>query len=77
MSIHRLFFLIIFSTVFLAASFAQTNSDGFIVGQITECSSGQPIAGAKISIENKAETTSDADGKYLVILIDKKQEFFS
>ncbi|CAN5280163.1 TonB-dependent receptor [soil metagenome] len=66
MSIHRLFFLIIFSTVFSSTIFAQINSDGFIVGQITERSSGQPIPNAQISIENKAETTSDVDGKYLL-----------
>jgi len=39
---------------------------GFIVGQITERSSGQPIAGARISVEGKAETVSDAEGKYLL-----------
>jgi len=50
---------------FLSTAFAQ-NSNGFIVGQITERASGQPVKGAKISIENKGETMSDAEGKYLL-----------
>jgi len=44
---------------------AQTTvSTGFIVGQITERASGQPIAGAKIGVDGKAETDSDADGNF-------------
>ncbi len=50
---------------FLSTAFAQ-DSTGFIVGQITERASGQPVKGAKISIENKGETMSDAEGKYLL-----------
>ena len=50
---------------FLSTAFAQ-NSNGFIVGQITERASGQAVKGAKISIENKGETMSDAEGKYLL-----------
>ena len=55
------------TTVFLFfAAAAQTDSGGFIIGQITERTSGQPIAGARISVGNKSETTSDAEGKYLL-----------
>jgi len=46
--------------------FSQTsgNSKGFIIGQITERTSGQPIAGARISVKSGVETTSDADGYF-------------
>lgn len=46
--------------------FSQTaaDSNGFVVGQITERTGGQAVAGAKISVKNKTETTSDADGNF-------------
>lgn len=67
MFFSRVFFAAVFTFVFLFVVSAQTtNSKGFIVGQITERTSGQPIAGARISVENKSETTSDAEGKYLL-----------
>jgi hypothetical protein len=57
----------------LTISAQQTaDSAGFIVGQITERTSGQPIANARVSAGsgnsagNKRETTSDADGRYLL-----------
>jgi len=64
--LFAVFFIIVFVFFFQTSIFAQTDSDGFIVGQITERVSGQPIAGARISIDDKAETTSDAEGKYLL-----------
>ncbi|MDQ3130268.1 MAG: TonB-dependent receptor [Acidobacteriota bacterium] len=60
------FFIVVFVFFFQTSVSAQTDFDGFIVGQITERVSGQPIAGARISIDDKAETTSDAEGKYLL-----------
>nr|MBA2737717.1 carboxypeptidase regulatory-like domain-containing protein [Pyrinomonadaceae bacterium] len=48
---------------FVSASFSQA-SKGFITGQITEHTSGQPIAGAKISVKDAVEATSDADGNF-------------
>jgi outer membrane receptor protein involved in Fe transport len=68
MFFSRVFLAAVFTFVFLSINFAQTtNSRGFIVGQITERTSGQPIARARISVENKRETTtSDAEGKYLL-----------
>ncbi|MCY7375849.1 MAG: TonB-dependent receptor [Pyrinomonadaceae bacterium] len=60
-----LFVLLYAFTLFSTVS-AQTSFNGFIVGQITGRTSGQPISGAKISVENKRETTSDAEGKYLL-----------
>lgn len=50
----------------LASGFPQTpgNLKGFIVGQVTERTSGQPVAGAKISAKNGAETVSDAGGNF-------------
>ena len=66
MSFSRLIFLIIFSITFFSTVFAQTNSKGFIIGQITERTSGQPISNANISVEGKAGATSDADGKFLL-----------
>jgi outer membrane receptor protein involved in Fe transport len=61
-----LFFVILLPFVFPSTISAQTDSKGFIVGQITERTSGQPIARARISVEGKSEATSDADGKYLL-----------
>ncbi len=47
-----------------AFAFPQNGTtNGFIVGRITERSSGQPLS-AKISADNKAETQSDGDGNF-------------
>ncbi len=50
----------------LVSSFSQTssNSKGFIIGQITERTSGQAIAGARIVLKSGVETSSDADGHF-------------
>ena len=55
--------LIIFSC---AGGFAQTSGPpkGFVVGQVTERTSGQPIPGAKVTVKGGAATTSDAEGNY-------------
>ncbi len=46
--------------------FSQTsgNSKGFVIGQITERTSGQLLAGARIAVKSGAETTSDAEGNF-------------
>lgn len=45
---------------------AQTS--GVVTGRITERVTGQPIAKAKIAIEDKAEAETDADGRYRIEL---------
>lgn len=59
-------FIVLFFVTFAFNLFAQSveNTKGFIVGQITERTSGQPVGFAKISIPNKAETVADADGNF-------------
>lgn len=37
---------------------------GFVIGQVTERTTGRTISGAKVAIRNKAETTSDANGNF-------------
>ena len=64
---HRLIFCIAGLMLFSSISiFSQTSADpkGFIIGQITERTSGQTVAGAKISVKNKTETISDANGNF-------------
>lgn len=64
---YRLLFLAVLTLIFISTSFAQTtDSKGFIIGRITERTSGQPIADAKISVAGKGEVVSDADGRYLL-----------
>lgn len=63
----RLIFYITGLTLFsFISSFSQTsaNSKGFVIGQVTERTSGQTIAGARISVKSGIETTSDADGNF-------------
>ena len=60
----RLSFLLVLFLFLSTISAQTTNSKGFIIGQITERTSGQPIANAKISVENKAETVSDREGNF-------------
>lgn len=63
----RLIFVIALPLIFISAAFAQTGtSNGFIIGKVTERTTGQPIESAKISVRNKTETTSDADGNYVL-----------
>ena len=49
-----------------AGSYAQPahHPKGFITGQVTERTSGQPISGAAVSVKGGAATTSDADGNF-------------
>ncbi len=62
MQIFRCFFVLVFTC---STIFAQTNtSSGFIIGQVTERTSGQPIAGARVGVEGSRETTTDADGNF-------------
>jgi len=62
MKIFRYIFIFLLSG---SAIFAQTNtSTGFIVGQVTERASGQPITGARVGVEGKAATVSDAAGNF-------------
>ncbi|HSK70509.1 MAG TPA: carboxypeptidase regulatory-like domain-containing protein, partial [Pyrinomonadaceae bacterium] len=60
----RLFFCAAALLIFLFSNFPAQNSTGFIIGQVTERISGQPVAGAKISIRNAAETTTDENGNF-------------
>lgn len=62
----RLIFFIILICFSFTNSFSQTSggSKGFVIGQITERTTGQPIANARISIKGGAQTTSDAGGDY-------------
>jgi outer membrane receptor for ferrienterochelin and colicin len=69
MTNSRLFLLLVFLFIFLSTVDAQTtNSEGFIVGKVIERTSGQPIANAKISVPNKAETTADAEGRFVLTI---------
>ena len=62
MQISRILFVLFFT---FSTIVAQTNdSKGFIVGQVTERTSGQPIEGAKISVVGKGETATDAAGNF-------------
>ncbi|MCY7346632.1 MAG: carboxypeptidase-like regulatory domain-containing protein [Pyrinomonadaceae bacterium] len=53
--------LLSFTSIFSQTSAA---SKGFVIGQITERTSGQAIAGASIAVKSGAETISDADGNF-------------
>ncbi len=61
-----IFYLAVAGCFLLTNVFSQTsgNSRGFIVGKITERTSGQAIAGARIAVKNGPETTSDAEGNF-------------
>ena len=55
--------LLLLSLLTIAPSLlAQT--PGIVAGRITERITGQPLAKAKITLEDKAETETDADGRY-------------
>lgn len=66
--INSIFFVAALTLFSFTAAFPQTSSTvakGFVVGQITERTSGQPIPGATVKIKNRSETTrSDADGNF-------------
>jgi outer membrane receptor for ferrienterochelin and colicin len=63
---RSLFFITGLILSFSVSSFSQTsgNQKGFIIGEVTERTSGQPVAGARISAQNSVETTSDAEGNF-------------
>lgn len=63
------FFLVLSAFVSLSPIFPQVpvkpeNSKGFIVGEVAERTTGQPISGAKISAGDLAETSSGNDGNF-------------
>jgi len=53
--------LIVFLSI--PGAFGQT-SKGFITGMVTERTTGQPVAGARISVADQAEAISGDDGKF-------------
>jgi outer membrane receptor protein involved in Fe transport len=62
----NLIYIFVCTFILYSSADAQTDSKGFIVGQITERTSGQPIVDARIIAANKVETRSDAEGKYFL-----------
>ena len=67
MKIFRSFlFGVLFSIAFLTNLFAQSSGkpQGFIIGRVTERTTGQPIANATVKIADKAETIADEDGNF-------------
>lgn len=67
MTILRFFlYCVLFSILFSPNVFAQTGGKpkGFIIGRVTERTTGQPVAEAKIKIENKGEIAADEDGNF-------------
>ena len=64
--LHLIFCVAALTLFSFVGAFPQTSSiaKGFVVGQITERTSGQPVAGATVKIKNAVETTSDADGNF-------------
>lgn len=67
MTIFRSFlFGVLLSIAFLTQIFAQISEKpkGVITGRVTERTTGQPVASAKIKIAGKAETAADEDGNY-------------
>lgn len=53
---------VLFCSVFASGVIAQ--SRGFIIGEVTERSSGQPVAGATILVRGVADTTTDENGMF-------------
>ncbi|CAN5240750.1 hypothetical protein BH20ACI2_BH20ACI2_11980 [soil metagenome] len=64
--IRLIFYFAVLLCFSISYNFSQTfgSSKGFVIGQITERTSGQAVAGARISVKNGVETTSDADGNF-------------
>ena len=61
------FRLIIFALLVLAPARALVlaqSTKGFIIGEVTERSSGQPVAGATILVRGVANTTTDETGAF-------------
>ena len=40
------------------------SSSGYVIGQVTERTTGRPISGVKIYVKDKSETRSDGDGNF-------------
>jgi hypothetical protein len=63
----KIYFLLLLTLLPITPSLlAQT--PGIVTGRITERITGQPIAKARIALENKAEAATDADGRYRIEL---------
>ncbi len=60
------FYFVVLMCFSAVVDFPQSSGDskGFVIGQITERTSGQPVAGARIRVKNRVETTSGADGNF-------------
>lgn len=64
---YRLYFLCTLSLFITSVNLAQeTEPKGFIIGKITERTSGQPIVNVKVRVAGQGETLSDLDGRYLL-----------
>ncbi len=63
-------YILIFCTLILMSSQAAAQSGGKIVGKITDASTGQPLVGCSIFIENiMLGDATDEDGTYLILNI--------
>ncbi len=61
-------YILIFCTLILLSSQAAAQSGGKIVGNITDASTGQPLVGCSIFIENlMLGDATDEDGNYLIL----------
>ncbi len=56
--------LLLFSQLCFAASLTFAQARGIVTGQVTERLSGQPVAQAKLIVENQSETLTDNVGKF-------------
>jgi outer membrane receptor protein involved in Fe transport len=63
-SLARLFLLVIICSPFFLLTVWAQESKGFITGKVTARLSGQPIQGAQVSVEGRAEAVTDAEGNY-------------
>lgn len=52
--------ILVFSFVGVSAQ----NSTGSIIGQVTERTTGRPIAGVRVYVKDRAETKTDSDGNF-------------
>jgi hypothetical protein len=61
-----LFYVTVLVFFSFSNAFSQTSgkAKGFVIGQITERTSGQQLAGAKVAVKNVAETTTDVEGNF-------------
>lgn len=60
----RFFACCLFGIFLFAFDAAGQSPKGFVTGRLTERTTGQPVAGAKVSIDGAAETTSDGEGAF-------------